>query len=55
MDDKLKPLVLTALTIIVAGCALIDGGKGTLTGHVSIGPLVPILSGGEQEPTRASL
>ena len=51
MENKLKRLVLIPLTIIVAGCALIDGGKGTLTGHVNIGPLVPVLREGEQEPT----
>jgi hypothetical protein len=51
MDNKLKRLLFIAWVIIMAGCTPIDQGKGTLTGHVTIGPLVPVLREGEQEPT----
>lgn len=44
-------LLLITWTIILVGCSLIDREEGTLTGHVTIGPLVPVLREGEPEPT----
>ena len=51
MHHKLKYLLLTALVISIASCTLFEPKKGTLSGHVTIGPLVPVLREGEAEPT----
>ena len=51
MKDKLKRILILAWAISIAGCSLIDRGQGTLIGHVTIGPLVPVVRVGEQEPT----
>jgi hypothetical protein len=51
MHHKLKYLLLTALVITIASCTLFENKKGTLSGHVTLGPLVPVLREGEVEPT----
>ena len=51
MHHKLKCLLLTALVITIASCTLFEHKKGTLSGHVTLGPLVPVLREGEVAPT----
>lgn len=51
MHQKLKPILLIPWIIILIGCSLSSRGEGTLAGHVTIGPLVPVLREGETEPT----
>ena len=45
--------VLAAVALSTLGCSLGPKATGTLEGHVSIGPLVPVLREGEPEPTPA--
>lgn len=51
MHNNLKRVLLIAWTIIITGCSLVSREEGTLSGHVAIGPLVPVLREGEIEPT----
>lgn len=46
-------LLLVSLLVLISGCAVVDNGTGTLQGHVTIGPLVPVVREGEPEPTPA--
>lgn len=46
-------LVLVPLLILISACSVVRNGTGTLEGHVSIGPLVPVVREGEPEPTPA--
>lgn len=48
---KLLQIVLVAM--IVTACMPIPKGTGTLRGHVTIGPLVPVHREGEPDPTPA--
>ena len=45
--------VLAAVALSTLGCSWGPKATGTLEGHVSIGPLVPVLREGEPEPTPA--
>jgi len=45
--------VLAAVALSTLGCSLGPKATGILEGHVSIGPLVPVLREGEPEPTPA--
>ena len=45
--------VLAAVALSTLGCSLGPKATGTLEGHVSIGPLVPVPREGEPEPTPA--
>ena len=45
--------VLAAVTLSILGCSWGPKATGTLEGHVSIGPLVPVQREGEPEPTPA--
>jgi len=45
--------VLVALTFVIISCAPGPQETGTLEGHVTIGPLVPVVREGEPEPTPA--
>ena len=45
--------VLAAFALSTLGCSLGPKATGILEGHVSIGPLVPVLREGEPEPTPA--
>ena len=51
MHHKMKYLLFTALVITITSCSLLQPKKGTLSGHVTIGPLVPVLREGEAEAT----
>jgi hypothetical protein len=44
-------LLLLACMILVAACSSAGQETGTLTGHVTIGPLQPVQRQGEPEPT----
>ncbi|MGD2057598.1 MAG: carboxypeptidase-like regulatory domain-containing protein [Anaerolineales bacterium] len=44
-------LLLVTPVVLAAGCRLRTSATGSLEGHVSIGPLVPVLREGETEPT----
>ena len=48
---KLLQIVLVA--VIVSACTPIPKATGTLRGHVTIGPLVPVHREGEPDPTPA--
>ena len=45
--------LLIVLTILAAACTPAPQSTGTLRGHVTIGPLVPVVREGEPEPTPA--
>ncbi len=49
----MRRLTMLALSILIAACGSPSAGSGVLEGHVSIGPLVPVLREGEPEPTPA--
>ena len=49
----MRRLVLLALTFVIISCAPGPQETGTLEGHVTIGPLVPVMREGEPEPTPA--
>ena len=49
----MRRLVLLALTFVIISCAPGPQETGTLEGHVTIGPLVPVVREGEPEPTPA--
>jgi uncharacterized protein (DUF2141 family) len=44
-------LLLACITLVVAACACAAQERGTLTGHVTIGPLQPVQREGEPAPT----
>jgi hypothetical protein len=50
-EHRLSFLIL--LAVLVAGCSTRVQSTGLLAGHVTIGPLVPVLREGEPEPTPA--
>lgn len=49
--NKLLPVFL--ISMLVTACVQTPQATGTLRGHVTIGPLVPVLREGEPEPTPA--
>jgi len=49
----MRRLLLLALTFVIISCAPGPQETGTLEGHVTIGPLVPVMREGELEPTPA--
>jgi hypothetical protein len=49
----MRTLLLVALMLVVASCVPLPHETGVLEGHVSIGPLVPVVREGEPEPTPA--
>ena len=51
VSNILKRASLAVLIIVVAGCSLANHEEGTLSGHVTIGPLQPVLREGETPPT----
>jgi hypothetical protein len=51
MNQNLKRILLIPWIVIIVSCSLSSRGEGTLSGHVTIGPLVPVLREGETEPT----
>jgi hypothetical protein len=51
MQGNLKRVLFIAWMIVIAGCSSVGHEEGALSGHVTIGPLVPILREGEKEPT----
>jgi len=46
-------VALAAVALLTLGCSLGPKATGVLEGHVSIGPLVPVVREGEPEPTAA--
>jgi hypothetical protein len=51
---KRYPITFAGLilaVLVLCGCAQKDQSYGVLEGHVSIGPLVPVVREGEPEPT----
>jgi hypothetical protein len=46
-------LLLVALMFFVTSCVPVPGETGVLQGHVTIGPLVPVVQEGVPEPTPA--
>jgi hypothetical protein len=46
-------MVLTLLVLILCACAQKTQEHGVLEGHVTIGPLAPVVRQGEPEPTPA--
>ena len=49
----MRQLLFIALTLFISACSTVPQKPGTLEGHVTIGPLVPVLREGEPEPTPA--
>lgn len=49
----MRRLLLLACTILIAACSSAGQETGSLTGHVTIGPLQPVQRQGEPEPTPA--
>lgn len=47
----MRRFVLVALMLFVTSCVPVPGETGVLQGHVTIGPLVPVVREGEPEPT----
>ena len=45
--------LLVILVVLTAACTPTVQGTGTLKGHVTLGPLVPVVREGEPEPTPA--
>ena len=45
--------LLVALMLFVTSCVPVPGETGVLQGHVTIGPLVPVVQEGVPEPTPA--
>ena len=51
---RILTILAMALAIcVVAGCTSGSQGSGTLSGHIDIGPLQPVIREGELEPTPA--
>jgi len=51
MNDKLRRGLLIVAVFIVVGCSGPGREEGTLSGHVTIGPLQPVVQEGEPDPT----
>jgi hypothetical protein len=51
LSSNLKYALLIAMTAVAAGCSPISPERGTLEGHVTIGPMQPVQREGEPEPT----
>lgn len=51
MSNNLKRVLFVAWVLIAAGCTLANRAEGTLSGHVTIGPLQPVLREGKTPPT----
>jgi hypothetical protein len=49
----MRRLPLVALALLVACCTPVPPETGILEGHMTIGPLVPVVREGEAEPTPA--
>ena len=49
----MRVLLLVALVLFVTSCVPVSQETGVLEGHVSIGPLVPVVQEGVPEPTPA--
>ena len=49
----MRRLLLVAMIVLVTSCTPASEEKGVLEGHVTIGPLVPVVQEGEPEPTPA--
>jgi hypothetical protein len=49
----MRRLALVVLALFAASCMPVPLETGTLEGHVTIGPLVPVVREGEPEPTPA--
>jgi hypothetical protein len=49
----MRRLILVAMLPVIVACTAVSKETGTLEGHVSIGPLAPVLREGEPEPTPA--
>ena len=47
----MRMLLLVALTLLVTSCVPLPQETSVLEGHVSIGPLVPVVQEGVPEPT----
>lgn len=47
----LRRLLLAAMALLIIACTPVPEETGTLEGHVTIGPLVPVVRPGEPEPT----
>jgi len=47
----MRMLLLVAVMLLVASCVPVPGETGVLQGHVTIGPLVPVVQEGVPEPT----
>jgi hypothetical protein len=47
----MRRFLLVALILFVTSCVPVPGGTGVLQGHVTIGPLVPVVQEGQPEPT----
>ena len=47
----MRMLLLVALTLLVTSCVPLPQETGVLEGHVTIGPLVPVVQEGVPEPT----
>jgi hypothetical protein len=48
---SMRMLLLVALMLMVTSCAPVVEETGVLEGHVTIGPLVPVVREGEPEPS----
>lgn len=51
MKNCLTRMLLIVWLVVLVGCTPGDRGQGTLSGHVTIGPLVPVMREGVPEPT----
>ncbi len=49
----MRQLLLLCLTFLFVACTAVPQETGILEGHVTIGPLVPVVREGEPEPTPA--
>ena len=48
---EFRRLLLAAMALLIIACTPVSGETGTLEGHVTVGPLVPVVRPGEPEPT----
>jgi hypothetical protein len=53
MCERWRFYLLILLAVLLVGCSTQPQSTGVLEGHVTIGPLVPVLREGEPEPTVA--
>ena len=47
----MRTLLLLALVLLITSCVSTPQDTGVLEGHVTIGPLVPVVQEGQPEPT----